>query len=53
MPLFASISFWVDGVFVGLLKTVAMRNAMILSAGVYITFVFYYNPMKIMVYGLH
>ncbi|MBK2028690.1 hypothetical protein IB655_03325, partial [Francisella noatunensis] len=40
MPLFASFSFWIDGVFVGLLKTVAMRNAMILSAGVYIASVF-------------
>ncbi|MBK2115068.1 MATE family efflux transporter, partial [Francisella orientalis] len=46
MPLFASISFWVDGVFVGLLKTVAMRNAMILSAGVYITFVFLLQPYE-------
>ncbi|MEY8765241.1 MULTISPECIES: MATE family efflux transporter [Francisella] len=46
MPLFASFSFWIDGVFVGLLKTVAMRNAMILSAGVYIAFVFLLQPYE-------
>jgi MATE family multidrug resistance protein len=31
LPLFAALSFWIDGVFVGMLKTVAMRNAMLLS----------------------
>ncbi|QIW10515.1 MATE family efflux transporter [Francisella sp. LA112445] len=36
IPIAASFSFWIDGVFVGLLKTVAMRNAMILAALVYI-----------------
>lgn len=36
LPLVSGISFWIDGVFVGLLKTIAMRNAMIISALVYI-----------------
>ncbi|MED7818388.1 MULTISPECIES: MATE family efflux transporter [unclassified Francisella] len=40
IPIVASFSFWIDGVFVGLLKTVAMRNAMILAALVYIVSVF-------------
>lgn len=39
-PIVASFSFWIDGVFVGLLKTVAMRNAMILAALFYVLFVF-------------
>ncbi|MED7789361.1 MATE family efflux transporter [Francisella sp. 19X1-34] len=36
IPIAASFSFWIDGVFVGLLKTVAMSNAMILAALAYI-----------------
>ena len=35
LPIVASVSFWMDGVFVGMLKTIAMRNAMILSSIVY------------------
>ncbi|API87152.1 multidrug transporter MATE [Francisella uliginis] len=46
IPLVASFSFWIDGVFVGLLKTVAMRNAMILAALVYICFVFLLQPFE-------
>jgi len=40
LPIVASVSFWIDGVFVGMLKTVAMRNAMILSSIVYVVSVF-------------
>ena len=40
LPAVASISFWMDRVFVGMLKTVAMRNAMILSSFTYIFFVY-------------
>ncbi|QLE79633.1 MATE family efflux transporter [Francisella sp. Scap27] len=40
LPLVASFSFWIDGVFVGLLKTTVMRNAMILSAIVYLLSVY-------------
>jgi MATE family multidrug resistance protein len=40
LPIVASVSFWIDGVFIGMLKTVAMRNAMILSSIVYVGFVY-------------
>ncbi len=40
LPIVASVSFWIDGVFVGMLKTVAMRNSMILSTIVYVISVF-------------
>ena len=39
LPIVASVSFWIDGVFVGMLETTAMRNAMILSSIVYIVFI--------------
>ncbi len=35
-PLIAVFSFWLDGVFVGLLKTTIMRNAMIVSMILYL-----------------
>ena len=40
LPIVASVSFWMDGVFVGMLKTIAMRNAMILSSIVYVVAVY-------------
>ena len=40
LPVVASVSFWIDGVFIGMLKTIAMRNAMILSSIVYVGFVY-------------
>jgi MATE family multidrug resistance protein len=40
LPMFASISYWIDGVFVGMLKTVAMRNSMIVSSVIYVLLVF-------------
>ena len=36
LPLISSFSFWIDGVFVGLLKTVVMRNAMLGAMIVYL-----------------
>ncbi|GAB4223502.1 MAG: MATE family efflux transporter [Francisella sp.] len=46
IPLTASFSFWIDGVFVGLLKTVAMRNSMILSSLVYIICILLLKPYE-------
>ncbi len=45
LPIFAAFSFWIDGVFVGMLKTVAMRNAMLLSMLTYILLVVILSPM--------
>lgn len=44
LPLVASFSFWIDGVFVGLLKTVAMRNAMVLASFIYMVCVVVLEP---------
>ena len=44
LPLVASFSFWIDGVFVGLLRTVAMRNAMMLASIIYIVCVAVLEP---------
>ena len=38
-PLFAMFSYWLDGIFVGLLKTTIMRNAMLLSTLLYLLMV--------------
>lgn len=44
LPLVASFSFWIDGVFVGLLRTVTMRNAMMLASIIYIVCVAVLEP---------
>ena len=43
LPIVASVSFWIDGVFVGMLRTAAMRNAMILSMLVYFLSIFIFS----------
>lgn len=44
LPLIASFSYWIDGVFIGMLKTQAMRNSMIISALMYVLSVFILQP---------
>ncbi|MFC4892146.1 MATE family efflux transporter [Pseudofrancisella aestuarii] len=43
LPIFAAFSFWIDGVFVGMLKTRAMRNAMIISMFFYMILVYIFS----------
>lgn len=45
LPIFAAFSFWIDGVFVGMLKTTAMRNAMIISMVCYMMLVYTFSFM--------
>jgi len=44
-PFIASFSYWIDGVFVGMLKTAEMRNTMILSTCIYCVLLALFLPL--------